>query len=155
MASSLDRDLMLPARLEDCNHGIEILMLKDDPTEAKTPSELIELDELNTKRQSPTGHNLSRSGSRRPKEADKDEKVLVLHDADWSHGINGIVASKIVEKICQTQHLFCRTRGRHLPRVQPGALGLLASGWPSTVSRGPARNQVGGIRWPLELPLDQ
>lgn len=80
-------------RLEHARHSLDLLM-------ASSASEALrmaqQLDELNTaRRQEQAGIYEAAITQAEERHADP---VLVLAHEEWSHGINGIVASKIVEK---------------------------------------------------------
>lgn len=80
-------------RLEHASLSLE-LMLTSEPTRAFMIAQ--ELDHLNTQRRA-TQAEVTREASLQAEQRSSDP-VLVLADASWSHGIVGIVASKLVEQ---------------------------------------------------------
>lgn len=80
-------------RLEHAARSVE-LMLTNDPARALTIAE--ELDQLNAERRATQAVVVREAGLQA--EQRSSDPVLVLADASWSHGIVGIVASKLVEQ---------------------------------------------------------
>lgn len=80
-------------RLEHANQSLELLS-EDDP--AKAAQVAAELDALNRQRRSDQDKIFEQADAMAAQYA--DDPVLVLAHPDWSHGVVGIVASKLVEK---------------------------------------------------------
>lgn len=80
-------------RLEHAAKALALLTTQDE-SEAETIAQ--QLDQLNAERQAEQANILKSALAQA--EAMSDE-VIVLADSSWSHGIVGIVASKIVEKV--------------------------------------------------------
>ncbi len=79
-------------RLETAQAGLDLLASADQSTADKLA---LELDELNSKRRTIQAKIQDEATQMAAK---SDDDVLVLADKEWSHGVVGIVASKIVEK---------------------------------------------------------
>lgn len=80
-------------RMEHAARSLELLR-SDDPGEAQTIA--YELEDLNSARQLDQKRILAEADTQA--ELYADDPVLVLLDPEWSHGIVGIVASKLAEK---------------------------------------------------------
>ncbi len=80
-------------RLEHASRALELLMT-DDAAKAQTIAE--ELDSLNRQRRADQDAIFKAATAMAEQYA--DDPVLVLAHADWSHGVVGIVASKLVEQ---------------------------------------------------------
>ena len=80
-------------RLEHANQSLELLSTTDPAEAARIAAEL---DGLNRQRRS--DQDAIYAAANEMAQEYKDDPVLVLAHPDWSHGIVGIVASKLVEK---------------------------------------------------------
>ncbi len=80
-------------RLETAQYALDMLRAKD-PIYALEKAQ--QLDELNTMRRSDQDRIFKAALVQA--ELYKDDPVLVVSDADWNHGIIGIVAAKLLEK---------------------------------------------------------
>ncbi len=81
-------------RLENAAQSLE-LVLTDDAARAREIA--ADLERLNRQRRADQATILAEAEAMA--EARLDDKVLVLADAGWSHGVVGIVASKLAEKL--------------------------------------------------------
>ncbi|HEX3081811.1 MAG TPA: single-stranded-DNA-specific exonuclease RecJ [Candidatus Saccharimonadia bacterium] len=95
-------------RLEHAAQSVELVMTSD-PVRARTIAQ--ELDNLNHQRRSEQARILA-AAEMRAAEFEADP-VLVLADPDWSHGIVGIVASKLAEKLGKPV-LLAQDLGEHI-----------------------------------------
>lgn len=80
-------------RLEHAARSLDLMLTKDPVVAADIAGEL---DALNSKRRDDQARIFSEADAMA--EAYADDPVLVLADPGWSHGIVGIVSSKLVEK---------------------------------------------------------
>ena len=80
-------------RLEHAARSVELVMTND---EARSVQIALELDALNAERRATQAAVFKQADAMA--EHYRDDPVLVLADTAWSHGIVGIVASKLVEK---------------------------------------------------------
>jgi single-stranded-DNA-specific exonuclease len=80
-------------RLEHASQALELLLTHDATRAAVIAAEL---DELNQRRRDEQAAIFAAANEQA--QAYADDPVLVLADPDWSHGIVGIVASKLVEE---------------------------------------------------------
>lgn len=80
-------------RLEHAARSLELVLTHDIDTAHVTASEL---EKLNTKRRADQARILVQADSMAAQYL--NDQVLVLADPDWSHGVVGIVASKLAEK---------------------------------------------------------
>lgn len=80
-------------RLETAQHALDLLIAKDS---IGTMEKAQYLDDLNISRRFEQSKILKQAIVQAEKYS--DDSVLVVSDADWSHGIVGIVASKLLEK---------------------------------------------------------
>jgi len=79
-------------RVEKASLSLEALITKDERRAKKIA---IELERMNSMRQ---GDQLKIFHAACEVADETDDNVLVLSSSEWSHGINGIVASKLVER---------------------------------------------------------
>lgn len=80
-------------RLEHANLSLELVMTKD-PIEAQQMA--FQLEELNAQRQLEQQRITEEAEAQAATQA--DDPVLIMADPGWSHGVVGIVASKLAEK---------------------------------------------------------
>lgn len=80
-------------RLEHARHSLDLMMTQDSLRAAEIAQEL---DQLNRQRQQDQARIFE--AAMLQAETYRDDPVLVLAGTDWSHGIVGIVASKLVER---------------------------------------------------------
>lgn len=80
-------------RLEHANLSLDLMMTKD-PIAAQQMA--FQLEELNAQRQMEQQRITDEADAQAA--AQSDDTVLVLADPEWSHGVVGIVASKMAEK---------------------------------------------------------
>jgi len=80
-------------RLETARHSLDLLVAQDNAEALRLAESLDAMNQIRRKEQ-----NTIYGAALEQAEKYKKDPVLVLHHTDWSHGIIGIVAAKILEK---------------------------------------------------------